>query len=1782
MAEHKKLSMLVKLDDGQTYTLGGDGADNAVTLDTEQTITGLKTFDKLPQSSVEPKADADLITKGYADGHYLPVDTKPHKYDILVKMKHDGTSWVGFSDFSVRLRDGTRLDIKHIENQSATTATKPVKAVFKTVKDLKAPIEAPKQQAATFFDTYDLEAGEFTGTVSFYKVVGKFGPAQNDINPWYVYVGNGNANNYDGIYAVSIDNLDKPLLGVNLKFGDAHNGYTYTCTQCGVVFTVDGSALEVAYDGDMANGVETTIEYPINAQSMIGVVKVDNAQEITGAKTFTQNVTVTAKPKEATDVATVGYVSGLLNAKAPYDVTLDFKVEDDTDGGWVVYSNMEINLDNGKKLKCIHIDNTSPTSASAPVKAVFKAIPATEAINAAPTEQAPTFFDTYQLQDEEYLGTLTYGHILNSQLQDYASYKGPFHTNQYGTTCTIKEATQLRISISELPAAVSKVSLQFSSSYLPKTFKASLSGVGMDVTSNVLTNPSGNTPLELLFDVVKLTGLVTLDTAQTITGAKTFEKLPKSEATPKDDADLITKAYLDAALGSLSEIPDVPVKHTEVLMRVMQDNANAAWACFNHMKFFTRSGKTVQPLYIENTDPNKADTPIQVVYTLADSSASGTYQDKSFFDSYSLKAGEFKGTITFSKLCDANWETHTTSTYWNPYNIYAAYDKTDVDEVRDYLKFTFEKLPSMLGKVEFTNGDPNNQNGYVFKEVGFVVTADAYAFTSKMLTKGDDHLDRGSTHTVEFEYKEASGPLPANLVTLDTEQEITALKTFKVLPQSEAVPADDKDLVNKKYVDEKVGAGGGTGGAGGNAPTTYNILLKMKNNAAPVAFSKFNVRLRDGTRLDLKYIENGTMSSTTTPLKAVWTVVKDLGSQIANPQWKAKDFFTSYSLGENEYTGSVSPYKVVGEISPHARNCYPWAIYASEYSTLSYDGFYGVSIDNLDKPLLGINFKFGDDTAATTYTCEQCGAVFSTSLGSVEVMYSGSMANAADATIELSPKSGIITGYVSISEEETITGLKHFDKLPKSNALAKAHDDLVTKAYLDKVLTPPNDYRVSLFLTPKPDNLTHNGFTRVSFSLSNGLFLVPKYVENGNPDNVESNRIIYEMVNKVPARLNYSTVDSSTMYQHLNKMQDNWVSGAIHYGWALDPNCQKNGTGSDPFSTVRAIVKEAKRTNVMAFSFNKLSYAVASIDGTLGSGSGTNWYAASYEAVLTSNAENYSSGVLETASLKGNDAFSLKFSGSITSVMYTNKEQTVTAKKSFTVLPQSTALPKDAADFVNKSYVDNAIVPNLTGYEVTIYGKTTKAGTKLGFGKLRLFLENGARLYPRATDYSTTKPANTYQDMRWVWSLDNYTAASVLQEDPEPELMDNPTATKYVLKENDFDGKVTYAHKLGKFTISSNDRPMAAETSGMTFTATADTEQPLIRFTITGALPAITKVELTTSSDAATNTAASYRAEVRAIGATKKQVSKDIAVTGQSQLISMEVASAFEPNPYYLDIYTDQLARGVKTFDAIPVIRKDADALGGGVANTPALLGDLAGKLALAMPKKYDILFKTGYTENKRNHGGSVWYYSYTTTLRLSNMKLSIRDPKTLESKELYLKGVIGSANASKGVLSLTKPASYPDASSVQVLDSQYQLQEGEYFATLSAQGGTLKKLFVEASSDDWYTTTTSEDRSPGRGTELACYLTLENCPLVTSWSVANSNSSQFKFRDDAVKVYGATTEGTKAGQSFSGVNWAAVANDVNVEVLDLVSLIASMQARIKALEDAAPKPQYKLIGVIL
>lgn len=620
------------------------------------------------------------------------------------------------------------------------------------------------------------------------------------------------------------------------------NGFTAETTRFHTGNYVGEATLNVPLPLNMLVKRDDGLLYTLGGAGAGGgnFVTTDKEQLITGKKTFSKVPQVTAKPTAPNDVATVGYVSGLLNAKAPYDVTLDFKVEDDTDGGWVVYSNMEINLDNGKKLKCIHIDNTQPTSANAPVKAVFKAIPAPEAINAAPTEQAPTFFDTYQLQDEEYLGTLTYGHILNSQLQDYASYKGPFHTNQYGTTCTIKEATQLRISISELPAAVSKVSLKFDSSYLPKTFKASLSGVGMDVTSNVLTNPSGNTPLELLFDVVKLTGLVTLDTAQTITGAKTFEVLPKINGDAVELNDAVNLESLNKFLGMK---PPYDVDVIVSCNPIGSGNYSAFGAIFEP-KFKLANGKQIKCIYTDNTVPGKASGPVKSVFKLVDAAeafAPATGKDPTFFDSYDLQEGEFFGTITYLQHLNSGWTANDTY-YLNPFLHYSYGGTRSDNEVKPLIKFSFSGLTSLITEVVLSRsngGADYPQSTKVTLKIGETSKDAVY----------ESQLDLN--HVFPFS---STGWL--DYVTLSTKQNINALKTFKVLPQSEAVPADDKDLVNKKYVDEKVGAGGGTGAAPANMVTTdtaQNITEVKTFDKLP----KSSVEPTDDTELvNKKYVDD--------------------------------------------------------------------------------------------------------------------------------------------------------------------------------------------------------------------------------------------------------------------------------------------------------------------------------------------------------------------------------------------------------------------------------------------------------------------------------------------------------------------------------------------------------------------------------------------------------------------------------------------------------------------------------------------------------------------------------------------------------------------------------------------------------------------------------------------------------------------------------------------------------------------------------------------------------------
>ena len=1106
MAEHKKLSMLVKLDDGQTYTLGGDGADNAVTLDTEQTITGLKTFDKLPQSSVEPANDHDLVNKVYVDA------LKPKlKTTVMLNVESESTSWAAFHSIKFSTTTGKFIEPVYLEDTVTSTAVEPLKFVFKLADSFTGNATAKNKD---FFKDYQLKDGEYFGS---------FTPSHLLEASWSTHANNEQANPFSNYLAYlktgpnsvlpfleyHFDGLSDELKQVEFYIGDIYNSNGYPPEKFQFVVSTGAkeftSKVYTRAADSIGQGSHHTVEFKLKA---LEYVTLDTKQEIAGSKTFSENIKVTAKPKEATDVATVGYVSGLLNAKAPYDVTVDFKVEDDTDGGWVVYSNMEINLDNGKKLKCIHIDNTQPTSANAPVKAVFKAIPATEVINATPTEQAPTFFDTYQLQDEEYLGTLTYGHILNSQLQDYASYKGPFHTNQYGTTCTIAEATQLRISISELPAAVSKVSLKFDGSYLPKTFKASLSGVGMEVTSNVLTNPSGNTPLELLFEVVKLTGLVTLDTAQTITGAKTFEKLPKSEATPVDDHELVNKAYVDGLVPSSDSYLTIKGAYDTTL-----DSTWGAYMEYDQLQLMLSNGQYLVPLYMENTKAQDTKEAVKVIYQLSNKPYQFTtvqMQPKDWFDSYSLKENELSGLITFGHLL-GSISTHTSADYCRPFDRLIVGVSNSGTPVVPMIKFSFFKLPAQLYKVDLKMG-----HSYPMGSVQIECAANGEVFTSKTYTKREDSLGPHVPLSIII------GLNGSTFVTTNTVQSIEAAKTFNVLPQSEGMPMNDADLVNKAYVDALVG--GVPEAPDGAVTTTVVELLGETYYDSCGGINSLQLVTKSGKTLKPLYIEDVLPKDATDPVQIIYA----LADTSAVATRKEKSFFDSYSLQDNEVKGTITFAHLCDAKFKEHESTYadPFDSYliGSENGLAEFGTFLKLTIEDLPSRLafLQLTHSSKGDTPRPgygTYAMYSLQAIVKAD----DLTFTSKLYNTpgeqfvAGQTLKIEFKYSSTTlpsqpNFVTLNTEQTITAVKTFEKLPKSDAVPADDNELVNKAYVDAAAKSLQGYEITLYGTPKTNGLI--GFKNLRFYFANGLRLYPRLVDDtaANTAN-EAKRFIWTLVN---------------------------------------------------------------------------------------------------------------------------------------------------------------------------------------------------------------------------------------------------------------------------------------------------------------------------------------------------------------------------------------------------------------------------------------------------------------------------------------------------------------------------------------------------------------------------------------------------------------------------------------------------------------------------------------------
>ena len=638
-----------------------------VTLDGDQSINGIKTFNAAPKSLAEAVDGNDLITKDFATKNFFARENGARNYDILVKMKNDGT-WVGFTQFKVLLSDGTRLDIKYLENGTAFSVTKPLVAVFKTVTDSAAAITAPERKAKTFFDTYSLEDGEYKGTVSFYRVAGGFNPAQFDINPWNVYVGNGNANTYDGIYGLHIEQLDKGLKGVNFKFGDAvSTSWNYTCQQCGIVFTTNLGSLEVEYKGDMSDATEATIELPSDSDILGGFVTVEKDQGISGVKTFTKAPKCLASAVEDNDLVTKAYVDAKSSSpdKLPVqEITVFTKA---ASNNTILMNYLLLDTVDGTHVDPIYYEEkTDYTNLQEPLRVIFsvnaKRWVTSSYTNASPTWMESGDMDSYVLKDGEFMGSISLPNLVSGGKVNFADTSNnlPWSYLKVTTNGATEDTPIFKIKIEGKLPAVAKASFQADTTYPGEDFKLAVTANGLTKESEVKRAVAGEV-LNLTCTEVPIYEDYYVNTVanQSILGTKVFKSAPQylnlaPEARNNGD-NLVNFANLASSIGIavpekqcvVLTADEKQTKHNNGSVNYMYSWSITVWFQNLVPAFIDPLTGKITPLYIKHycTDGRAILTTTKPSVEFDRGSVTSKSSDE--MDSYTLAIGEY--------LCKAYW-----------------------------------------------------------------------------------------------------------------------------------------------------------------------------------------------------------------------------------------------------------------------------------------------------------------------------------------------------------------------------------------------------------------------------------------------------------------------------------------------------------------------------------------------------------------------------------------------------------------------------------------------------------------------------------------------------------------------------------------------------------------------------------------------------------------------------------------------------------------------------------------------------------------------------------------------------------------------------------------------------------------------------------------------------------------------------------------------------------------------------------------------------------------------
>ena len=1276
---------------------------------------------------------------------------------------------------------------------------------------------------------------------------------------------------------------------------------------------------------------------------------------------------------------------------------------------------------------------------------------------------------------------------------------------------------------------------------------------------------------------------------QSIDGKKVFKVLPQSEAVPTAEHELVNKAYVDSVTGGGG-----PKDVSFTVSAVQTSNSSTHhWTAVTKLQIFLANGKRLDPLYMEEGNLKNSKEPKLLVLTVNTQEAVNpkpTKIAKSAILKHELKAGEYLGLLYPSDMI-GDYTTHATLDYQDPWEWYYTERKdTNYHEPGPQYKIEVFGLPCIIKKIGV-----NTDSGYATGNVTVSCTI------GSMTKDGTTTTIPGKTWGFEFSDELANAVLEGIPVFTTKDQFVSGVKTFTQTPKSASAPIADEDLVNKQYVDSNFISSADFP----SSPNTVTGLIKGSNKAGSYcAFSYLKWLLKDGTRLDVKLVENVPSTSATTPVLAVWHVVKDLGAQINAPEQKTKQEIQDYELQEGEFKGTLSYFKAVGRY-----NCYqtpvPWGGYVGSGLTGEHEPMLGFTIDNLVSPLKALQLTVGNKGESWSYNLDTLQVTGKNGSKDYDVTYPKKAVNNEVVTVELPFSS--IPDFVTVQNEQTITGVKNFDALPVSKVKPTEDNQLTNKKYVDSVLGGGYDVGVTISQAYDTAHTAWGGVSKLHLKLASGV-LEAKYVEETMPADAKEPALVVWVLRNEPTNnptVEYKSKEELKAYE----LQDDEFFGDITYANLLGPYKSHTSTSwRCPFDTYLYNGGALGQQPIIRVNVNELNQAVKSV--CYYSGHDGAAYVAKDDAVeFVVNKVQSDSTVTGT----GTDT-PFNFSPKVTTLFDSKKYKFVPIEgdanifdvKTFSKPPKCLADAVDDNDLVTKAYVDSksSSVDKLPVQEITVFTKAASNNTIL-MNYLLLDTVDGTHVdpiyYEKKTAYN-----NLQEPLRVIFSVNAKRWVSSSYTSVSPTEMETRDMDSYVLKDGEFMGSISLPNLVsgGKvnFVGTSDNLPwfhLKVTTRG----ATEDT--PIFKIKIEGKLPAVAKASFQADT---TYPGEDFKLAVAAGGITKESEVKR-AVAGAVLNLTCTEVPIYED--YYVNTVANQSIMGTKVFKSAPqylnlapVARNNGDNL--------VNFANLASSIGVAVPEKQCIALTADAKQTKHNNGSTNYMYSWSITVWFQNLVPAFIDPLTGKITPLYIKHYCTDGRA---ILTTTKPSVEFDKGSVtskstSEMDS-YTLAKGEYLckaywyflnqrANIDVNGSYIKKndicgakvldLFTNTSSA-WreYTTPQNKDASSNIAPSSQVIVEFYNTPEIRYVRAYGSGVGSlwidhYPFglaeRDSAAQIKSTSAAyNSSEFQEFGAYYrdyFALNAPTSPVEMLPVAPIVANMQAtiekleaRIKTLEDA-------------